>query len=1499
VDWGRRLARIFCVLFAVIGALPLGAALLLRSSFVHQIAATKTEALAKSFGINARYQVDLRLWPLSLALRDVQVEASDGGSPFAVVRLVRVRPRLFALFAGKLMLDQIDVEEPRLRVVLKDGQLANLALKLPKSDPKDEPSKPFHAPFAVASISGGLVDLTVDEAHGTVGDLDLDVTAEDVRVSGGIASSFEVALHAERGALETPTLNSAASAPGRHTDVLCSLDARARIEPSSILVRHLELLGAADLTADDGAAAACDEDPAAAGRVEIALSHFLARLPVNGGKPQLAGHARVRAPIALGSRFASTPPLEGWAGADVDVRFADDTPIPEISGHLEGKNIVFGKFHLLEGLDVDVTEAKDKVTIPKARIDIASGVANLTDVVLDLKAMRLVHAAVDCHDVSFAALMRELGNSQHPHVEWGLRDVRVADLSGPLVPMKLDGDVVARTEGFVVYDAPVDEPTHQRVIGVTSALVNMHLHITDEALQFQTIHVVTPHSVLDATMVSLGYDEDLLVDVPHAQVGLEDITPLSTTAIGGHALVSVKLVGKFGSPELTGEGHIDDFSLGDIPFGNVLEVHAQLENVRTLILTNVRAQKNKSLYEMPSAKLDFGGSAGLDMDAEARSSAFGLRDFLSLFHMEDDPRFASFDADMAPRARIHLALGGPEDVCGAGFIDVRAQVHAQKVALYGETFDDGDVDLEYRSYDQPAGLAGVDVDVRSMTLNRLHPAGQPAIGQILGSASIHRGGLLRGTITVDGMPLSRLAALKSFGGRLEGAASGVLDIGGNVSSPELRADLDVTPIRARRATFGPSHLHLFARQADSSDIAGYTPVCHLPIGRPYDKVAAAQAPLLGKAVLDGQLFGGQIELTKVTLSSQLTTAPGHVADPEVSGAIAFRHLDLGALLDATRRAPEEEAPADADADASQRAAAPQDRATGKLSGMLIVEQLPLDDPGQMRARFAPTELSLKASGGTLSLRTGGSSPALLVVEHDKVQLPPMTFDLAATGGFNGSFTVKGQVDALTHGGQLGLVAELAPIDLSLLSGLIPKVDRAAGQLGGQVRATGSFAAPNVDGKITLHNGDFTISGLPSAISDVELVVSADTRAVKIDRATAHFAGGDLTASGRIPLKGLAFGDGEIHVDAKSVHLSPAEGISATIDANLAVGFSAASAFTGNKTLPRVTGDLLVTGFEYSRPVNLLSDVGGLSVHRKPQTVKTYDPSQDALTLDVRVRSKVPLRIKNNLAELELAIGAPGGSSELQITGTNQRIGLRGELRALPGGHFRLFANEFEIRQSAIRFDDPTRIAPNVDVTAFTEYRRYTDSSTATGSSSTDSPGAISSTGSGRAGGASWRITVHAYGDPDDLKVDMTSDPPLSQDDIFLLLTIGLTRSEVDQAQGSSIGASLAFEAVGTATGADRAVKTVVPVIDDFRFGSAYSTKTYRSEPQVTVGKAITKNIRASVTAGLAEDEELRSDIEFRLSRQFSVIASYDNINDVSSASIGNVGADFRWRLEFE
>jgi translocation and assembly module TamB len=37
----------------------------------------------------------------------------------------------------------------------------------------------------------------------------------------------------------------------------------------------------------------------------------------------------------------------------------------------------------------------------------------------------------------------------------------------------------------------------------------------------------------------------------------------------------------------------------------------------------------------------------------------------------------------------------------------------------------------------------------------------------------------------------------------------------------------------------------------------------------------------------------------------------------------------------------------------------------------------------------------------------------------------------------------------------------------------------------------------------------------------------------------------------------------------------------------------------------------------------------------------------------------------------------------------------------------------------------------------------------------------------------------------------------------------------------------------------------------------------------------------------------------QINPQVSVEGSYDNVNDMSNSAVGNVGADIRWRLEFD
>jgi translocation and assembly module TamB len=331
----------------------------------------------------------------------------------------------------------------------------------------------------------------------------------------------------------------------------------------------------------------------------------------------------------------------------------------------------------------------------------------------------------------------------------------------------------------------------------------------------------------------------------------------------------------------------------------------------------------------------------------------------------------------------------------------------------------------------------------------------------------------------------------------------------------------------------------------------------------------------------------------------------------------------------------------------------------------------------------------------------------------------------------------------------------------------------------------------------------------------------------------------------------------------------------------------------------VKGTVALTSFRYSRPIVMNVDLGQLTGRGKgARAVDTYDPADDVVRFDVLVVSPKPLRFSNNLADMQLEVAQPG----IDLSGTNQRFGARGLLRILPDSKLTLRNSEFEVREGQVRFEDPQRIAPTLELRAQTEYRRYA-STAAAGAESGAAPTAAGAAGASTGGNAGtsglWRIALHARGDVDNLRIDLTSDPPLGQEDILLLLTIGMTRAELDRGLASTLGESAGLEALTSLTGADRAVKTIVPLIDDFRFGTGYSSRSGRTEPTVTLGKRLTDRLRANVTTGLSENREVRSSIEWKLNPRMSVQGSYDNADDVSSSSVGNVGADLRWRLEFE
>jgi translocation and assembly module TamB len=1458
-DWGALVASILCVVFATVGALPFLAAGIVRSTWAETWAVRATEKLLKDHGVTASYGVGVRLWPVALELRNLKVASTDGGGPAITSPRAAVRPRFFALLSGKLAIDQIEIDAPSIRIDVEQGKLKNLDFKAP--DQRATPGGPIRAPFSVFTVADAQIDLTVDGIHGTAKEIDIDVTADDDPEEG---SSFEVAVRAGESWVtrRRPTLGERTEDTpvlSVDDDALCSIDGRFRIEPHALLIRRLTAAGAADLDAAPNTLPGCHLPADDKRIVKLAVNHLQVEWPRTPSDSwQIAGHVKARAPVEIAQRFVPFPDTDGWVGVDVDVRYAHDTTIPDVSGHLEARDFKLLRYHFMQSFDGEVSIRENVVTFPHAKLGIADGFASFTDLTVEplVKGVPM-KLKLDVAGSSFTTLMKNLGVSDHAHVSWDLRELHAPLISGTILPLHLDGDFVAQTGNFLVFDKAADDPGRQRIIGIKEAGIRAHVAIRPAALEFASIHLTLPTSTLDGGFCSIGFHNDIRVDVPQAKIDLVDIAPLASIPLAGQMDLVAHMAGPFNAPVLEADSSIQNFVFSDMPFGNVTAGHTSLHGL-VVTLRDVKASKGRSTYEMPSARLDFGTGAPLLMDAKVSSQNLGVRDFFGVFRMDDDPRFTEIDGTLQTQATLHLALGGPEDVCGAGFLDVRATTHADGLKLYGETFDDGDADLSYRWTDRLAGLDGADLDLRALTLHKVHPHGKgPVLGVVLGSGTLRRGGAINMSLVLQSLPLSRVDALGALTRQAEGTVSGLLLMGGTLESYTAQGDLDVSQTRFRGATFGPSALHIgFAQAATAAKPIGKTH-CGATIYPAFDK--ASYLAGVGSRTdysVDGDLFGGQVHLDHVTVAHEKTSL--------VKGKIGLRGLQLGPVLEAARGTPEDE-----------NATAPA-RVEGELSGDITIDKLDADDLSHAVVRVSPTKLVASRGGQTLALQTTG---ATIAVADDALSFPPLVFQMSSPNGLSGSCTVNGSVSSLFREPVVSLSAELAPIDLGVLVGIVPKLERSAGTIKGSLAIKGKLAALDVDGKLQVRGAELGVHGWPSDLTDMNLDVLVDSNEARIANGAAKFAGGTVKVTGSAPIKGSSLGAASASIVARGIHLSPAAGITATLDANLEVAES--SQASGAEALPHVTGDVMVTSFEYTRPINLeASAFGGVA---KRTNVEVYDPSLDALRLDILVRSRSPLRIKNNLIEIALGID----SDAVLVTGTDQRFGLRGELKAMPGGRFHLRANDFDVRQGIIRFEDPTRIAPSVDVTAVTEYRRYSDTT------------AGSAAAAGTGAGGLWRISLHAYGDADHLHLDMTSDPPLSQEDIVLLLTIGMTRAEVDQLQAGSLGASAALEALATVSGADRAVKAAFPVIDDFRFGSAYSPQTGRTEPQVIVGKHLTDNVRATVATSVGEDEELRANVEWRLNKRLGVQASYDNINDVSSSVIGNVGVDLRWHLEFQ
>jgi translocation and assembly module TamB len=1487
-DWGGLVARLLCAVFALVGVVPLAVGGLLRVDKVQHWAAEQTSRLLHDeLGLSARYELELSPWPLRIEMADVVVDASDGGTPFLAARRVTARPRIFSLLAGKADLGDLEIEDATIRAVVRDGAIANLDYRLPESPPSDGGS--VDLPLSAISVTNADVDVRVDDLRVRSVAIDLDVSigrpSPDHKplIDAGV---FEIAMRAGQTLIDHrhPT-------PGKpelqmaDEDILCGFDLRARVA-DDVVVRHFELAGAVDADPALGTRPSCDLPRDDWRHVSLAVEGGEVRLLPGGELHGIDGRLSVRVPAMLVHRLIPLPPVTGWVALDLERAHYDNSlKIPNVEGSIVGDDLSFDGKNIARNLKGSVRIENDRLEVSDLGVDWAGGHATFPQVSLAPFEPGMPVRAKDVvmENVQLEDLLDDLAAHPHAHVGWTLGRVAFDTFTGTLDPLSLSGPIDVDSRDFAVWDRPTTEPVKKRMMGVNAGRISGTFNVTETAIVLGNMTLAAGRSMVRTT-VSLGYDERLGIAIYEgSEVDLRDISPVVDIEMSGKASITAEGFGMFGDPQFTGEIGVDDFVFGGFPIGDV--VGAKIGFVPlAVVITEGRVKKGRSDVDITSMHIDFDdGDADVVMDAavDTRRGGLHLADMFRMLNLRTSqartpgaipqlsPTWEQVDGLARGTATMSYVLGGHRDRCDSGNMVVRSHMALEDVDLFGVAFDGGDVDFDWLWSDLDGGDQSVVLDVHSAVLRK-------GDGTIVTKASLRPGAKLHASVVGTGVPIDEFRQFRDAFGitdresdsqavrriRPEASVSFVAALGGELTAIDGSVDVEISPMRIGPDLLPSSHFRVDLQPRPSEQRPVRRTRCDHPVYAGFSPAEWAADEPSGVFSLSGELFAGQVRFQDVQVTQQRANM--------VSGQLALADVDLGAMANLLP-------------DVAFSASPP----SGRLTATLVVDELPVDNPGLAEVRLYIQDAVVQRRRTSVRVRDV-REPVLL--SGDALRIPTLPLDLQLGSGLKARLVAGGQIDNLSRNPTLAMTVNLAPMDLAKLGVEIPSVDRASGVVTAGLTIEGDLASPSLSGRLELDNGMLRVSGLPIGLDDINVDLRVKEGEIAIRRATARVGTtGRIAISGRIPLRGMDIATADATLIATDIKIPIAEGIKLTADARLHATYVPPSD-AAKRSLPNITGRVTLKQFSYTRPISFQLDLDSLTGGGVTR-VESYNPEDDTFSFDVAIVSPQPVTVANNLLDMRLDLGPSG----VRLSGTDQRFGAQGQLRIVRGSKLFLQGHDFSVRDGTVTFDNPTRIAPKLDVSATTEYRRYAASSPG----STTATTATSTAGGSSASGGRWRINMHAYGDTDSPEVRFSSDPPLSQEDIVLLLQVGMTRAELDRNLSGALAQTVGLEALNAVTGLDQAFEKTVPIIDEFRVGTQYSSRTGRPEPSVTLGKRITDDVRASVTTGLSENREVRSNIEWRLKGGVSVQGSYDNVNEVSNAGIGNIGAGLRWRLEFK
>ena len=1135
------------------------------------------------------------------------------------------------------------------------------------------------------------------------------------------------------------------------------------------------------------------------------------------------------------------PPMQGAVSLEAELHDAPGSP-PTATGTLRlarGRIEQFGIGDLAT-LPFELTSERVRIAGGEVEVEGSGGRVGI-DGTVGLTGAFPVDVRAEARRLSFGHLMGQLDVSSNSLVEW-IFDGPL-DLRGSLRDVDLEGPIDLDTHSFVVADGGfLAQPLHP-ILAIPRGQFRGRWSIRPDGIRFSELVGDLPHSRIHGEVL-LGFQNQLRVSARAAPADLRDLTPLAGFHFGGLGEATCEITGTFQAPHVAGHVRADDFEFDAFRLGRV-ESDAVLDpDGMGVIFPHVVAVKNESLYGADDLVLDF-RHGRFRMEGDVQLERMELRDFYEVFGFEHDDRFVAYQGVATGHAPVRYTHGYPGD-SPSGTLDVRMELGLPRLSLNDYAFTDGQLLGRWLWRDWSRGFEGGELTVEHAVL---HKGG----GSVVVQGEMALGGALRMDAAADAVSLRDVEGLGTRVPGLDGSLGATALIGGTPDAMEVEMDVGLANLVLHGRALGDGRAYVRMTHPDDPWVAaargwgGEPPAdaqcAHARLGLAHANWPADPPMQTREGPMPRLSQPSAFLLCGSAFEGRLSAdlAIGRTEDLPLRGRIRIDDLDLERLL------PEPTA------DNAPR---------GRVRGELRFEDGALLRPDTLKAEIELDQVEL--GRGELVFRNRG--PVLVSLGEGLARIGRARFR-----GPDSRVRVEGQyaLPGTAHGPDLA-VSVRARIDLGIATRLSDAITEASGEVVAQLSLSGPITDPQVFGEASLEGGHARLAAVETPLDALGARVVFSARSVILEDLHARLAGGSVRGRGEATLEQGRLERYAVDLEARGLSFAPSPGLDVSLSSDLTL------AWARPFPIPSLGGEVRVERLVYSRSIDLGTTIGELSRTQRAE-VQRYDPAADRVALDLRVVAEQPFVVRNNLLEAALVID--DARRPFQIVGTDQRYGMLGSM-AFTRGQISFRNATFDVRSGTLDFDDAVRIDPRFDLHAQTEIRRTTSDLSA----------------------PRWRILLDAQGTTSAFQIQTRSEPDLPQEDVLMLLAVGMTRSEFSQLGAGDVGGTAALEALTAVTGVDREVRRAVPLIDDFRLTSGYSSRTGRTEPQVSVGKRIADRVRLSATTamlgGSAGGQDFRAVVDWQLTDTTGVQCSYDNYG-TSASGQSNVGCDLRFRLEFE